>query len=152
MAGQLKSLRRNGLGQDLAVGTWRETGVRTTEEVIGAADAVIAAMTRLGYGTADLLGMRLALEEALLNALEHGRRGQASKAVLLSYQVKTDGVVAEVRDHGSGFDPNRYADPADNGPLERGQACGLRIMRRHTNWVRFNRRGNCVTLCKYRYS
>ena len=113
-------------------------------EVIG---PVIERMNAAEYPDSDVLAMRLALEEAIVNAIKHGHQGDPKKAVRVRYQVTARQVLAEVRDQGPGFDPNQVPDPTAPENLERATGRGLFLMRHFTTWVRFNRRGNCVTLC-----
>src|SRR5262249_37422706 len=98
-----------------------------------------------GYPRPDLFAVRLALAEALANAVKHGHRGDPTQPVRVSYRVGSAYVTAEVEDRGEGFDPFQADDPCAPENLARPCARGLRMMR-----VRFNERGNCVTLCRCR--
>jgi serine/threonine-protein kinase RsbW len=55
--------------------------------------------------------MRLALEEAVVNAVRHGNRCDPSKWVTVLFKVGPECVLAEVHDEGGGFDPARVPDP-----------------------------------------
>jgi serine/threonine-protein kinase RsbW len=94
--------------------------------------------------------MRLALEEALVNAVKHGNKGDATKRVRVRYQVTAAGVLVEVEDDGTGFDPLKVPDPCAPENLERLSGRGLLLMRSYMTWVRFNPCGNCVTLYERR--
>ncbi len=137
---------------DLARGEegWRSQSLHTTAEVAEAVCRVTEAMAGLGYPERDVFGMRLALEEALVNALKHGNRGDPRKEARLRYRVDAGRVLAEVEDEGPGFDPNEVPDPLDPENLDRPSGRGLLLMRSYTTWLRFNRRGNRLTLCKER--
>jgi serine/threonine-protein kinase RsbW len=113
-------------------------------------DQVEAAMTELGYPPRDVMGLRLALQEAILNALRHGNGGDPAKRAVVRYAVGPEEVLAEVEDEGPGFDPERVPDPT--APQNRDKECGrgLLLMRHFTTWVRFHDRGNRVTLYKRR--
>jgi serine/threonine-protein kinase RsbW len=113
-------------------------------------EIVVAEMAAAGYSERDRFGMRLALEEALVNAIRHGNRGDSARRVWVRFQVGTDRVLAEVEDEGQGFDPNRVPDPRNAENWECPSGRGLLLMRQYTTWLRYNRRGNCVTLCKER--
>jgi serine/threonine-protein kinase RsbW len=91
------------------------------------------------------LGVRLALEEALTNALTHGRKGNPTGG-LVRYHVGADRVLAEVRGDGPGFDPGAIPDPLGPEGLGRSGGRGLFLMRRYLSGVRDNGRGNMVTL------
>jgi serine/threonine-protein kinase RsbW len=112
--------------------------------------AVASAMVAAGYPERDRFGMRLALEEALVNAVKHGNKGDATKRVRVRYQVAAAGVLVEVEDDGTGFDPRMVPDPCAPENLERPSGRGLLLMRSYMTWVRFNPSGNCVTLYERR--
>lgn len=59
-------------------------------------------------------------------------------------------MLAQVTDEGPGFDPATVANPLAEADLERPSGRGLLLMRRFLSWVRHNRRGNSVTLCRRR--
>src|SRR5262249_47092972 len=93
--------------------------VRSTTEVARVADAVAAAMAAAGYTDKDVFGMRLALEEAIVNAVKHGHQGDATKEVQVRYRVTPQQVLVEVEDQGPGFDPSEVPDPLAPENLER---------------------------------
>jgi serine/threonine-protein kinase RsbW len=113
-------------------------------------EGMTAAMAALGYPDKDVFGMRLALEEALVNAIKHGHQGDTSKQVRVSYRVSAHRVLVQIEDEGPGFDPHQVADPCAGTNLDRPGGLGLFLMRHHVTWLRYNRRGNCVALCKCR--
>jgi serine/threonine-protein kinase RsbW len=127
-----------------------EDKVRTLEDGIQVIDSVIAAMDRSGFSGKDLFGVRLAMEEAIVNAVKHGNRGDKNKHVRVGYQVHQERVLVEIEDQGSGFNPDQVPDPTAPENLEKPSGRGLLLMKTYTTWVRFNARGNCVTLCKER--
>jgi serine/threonine-protein kinase RsbW len=107
-------------------------------------------MTRLGFPHLDLLAVRLALEEALVNAIRHGNQGDPGKQVRVRYRVTTEQVWAEVEDQGQGFDPAGVPDPTSPEGMVRTSGRGLHLMRHFLSSVEYNERGNAVTLCKRR--
>ena len=124
--------------------------LRTAAQMIPVLDAVAAAMGAAGYPAADLFAVRLSLEEALVNALKHGNRDDPGRVVRLTWYVGPSFVAATVRDEGEGFDPRRVPDPLAPENQDRPGGRGLLLMRHYMTRVRFNRRGNGVTLCKHR--
>jgi len=107
-------------------------------------------MKRQGYPSEDGFAVRLALEEALVNAIKHGHRNDSTKVVRAGFRVTADEVWAEVQDEGPGFDPTRVADPRASENWDRPGGRGLLLMRYYMTWVRYDERGNRVTLCKRR--
>jgi serine/threonine-protein kinase RsbW len=111
---------------------------------------VIRAMERVGYGGADIFAVRLALEEAVINAVKHGHVRDARKRVRIWWVVAASAVKLVVEDQGPGFDPAGVPDPLLAENLERPCGRGLLLIKSYMTWVRFNRRGNCVAMCRHR--
>jgi serine/threonine-protein kinase RsbW len=112
--------------------------------------AVAGEMAAAGYIEDDVFAVCLGLNEALLNGIQHGNRGDPAKRVRVSYHVNAERVLAEVDDEGPGFNPATVPDPRAPENLERLGGRGLLLMRAYLTWVRYNAQGNGVTLCKCR--
>jgi serine/threonine-protein kinase RsbW len=121
----------------------------SAEEVIPLVETVTTAMAGAGYRERDIFDLRLALEEAIINGVKHGNRYDPGKRVVVRYSVTPERVVAEVEDQGMGFDPADVPDPTAEENLERSCGRGLLLIRSYVSWLRFNERGNCITICKY---
>ena len=96
----------------------------------------------------DIFCIKLALEEALVNAIKHGNQMDRSKKVQISYRVAADRVECRIADEGPGFDPRDVPDPTDFENLERPCGRGLMLMRHYMTEVAYNDRGNGVTMSK----
>jgi CheY-like chemotaxis protein len=92
--------------------------------------------------------MRLAMEEAIVNAVRHGNRDDPARRVRLRWHVNRERALVEVEDEGEGFDPQHLPDPCAPENLERPGGRGVLLMRSYTSWLRYNPRGNRVTLCR----
>jgi anti-sigma regulatory factor (Ser/Thr protein kinase) len=109
---------------------------------------LIAVMKVAGYSDNDILSVRLALEEAVVNAYTHGNQRDATKRIKVSYQVTSRSVRADVEDEGQGFRPRLVADPTLPENLDKERGRGMSLMRTFMMQVRFNRRGNKVMMSK----
>jgi serine/threonine-protein kinase RsbW len=107
-------------------------------------------MRVLGFPRKDLFAVKLALDEAVVNAFRHGTRGEPGKTVRVTYLVTLAEVVVEIADDGPGFDPGRVPDPTVPGSASRVTPRGLFLMRVYMTGVSFNRQGNQVTLWRRR--
>jgi len=123
------------------------SGVRDLEGVM---EHLQAAMSASGYSHRDFFAVRLSLEEAVVNAIKHGHQGDPSKEVHVLYYVGPQQVVLVVEDQGPGFRPDEVPDPLDPENLERACGRGVFLMHHYMDEVKYNDRGNCVTLCKRR--
>ena len=129
---------------------WQQASLSYLGDVVPTVEAVVAAMAAAGYADKDRFAMRLALEEALVNGLKHGNQGDPARRVSVRYRVGPEQALVEAEDQGPGFNPDDVPDPLAPENLERPGGRGLLLMRAYLTWVRYNDRGNAVTLCKSR--
>ena len=129
---------------------WRRATVSTWEEAAALVEAVAALLRAAEFPRQDVFAIRLALDEALANALKHGHRGDTTKKVRVRWRLRAEGMVLWVRDEGPGFDPSHVPDPLDEQALGRDAGRGLLLMRSYMARVRYNRRGNAVLLYRAR--
>jgi serine/threonine-protein kinase RsbW len=122
--------------------------VSSGDEEVRVADAVAAAMAAAGFPECDAFGMRLAVAEAVANAIRHGHGGDRTKPVRVRYRVEPARVLVVVQGNGPGFDPGQVPDPRAPENLDRPCGRGLLLMRYYATRVRFSSRGNVVTLFK----
>ena len=95
-----------------------------------------------------LFAVRLALEEALSNAIKHGNGLDPRKTVTVSLSVSPDEVRLAISDQGRGFDPAGVPDPTTNEHLEDPNGRGIMLMRAYMDEVSYNSRGNEVRMLK----
>ena len=128
---------------------WSLAHVSSADQMAGFIEQMIRDMRSLRFSDRDLFATRLAVEEALVNALKHGHGFNTSEAVTIRYSLTSDRIIIEVEDQGPGFQPSEVPDPTLAENLERSSGRGILLMRSFMNMVRFNERGNRVTLCKF---
>jgi serine/threonine-protein kinase RsbW len=129
---------------------WQNAIAHTYDEVQAILGQVVAALETAGYSHREVFSVRLSLEEAMVNAIKHGHRGDPTKDVRIRFQITPAFTLAEVEDEGPGFDPEAVPDPLaeENRLSDHGR--GLLLMRHYMTCVRYNATGNRVTLCKRR--
>ncbi len=113
-----------------------------------AALEVLDIVKRYRYDETCAFAIRLAMEEALYNAIKHGNRMDADKVVELDYDVDPSRTIITVTDEGEGFDPASVPDPTTDENLEKPAGRGIMLMRAYMDQVRFNPRGNQVCVVK----
>ena len=91
--------------------TWHQLTIKTTGEVSGCVQGLMDALTPLQYPERSLFGIRLALEEAIVNAVRHGNRNDPTKTVRIRYRLDAEQFLIEIEDEGHGFDPDGVPDP-----------------------------------------
>ena len=92
--------------------------------------------------------LRVALSEALANAIVYGNRLDPGKRVHVALREFDGGVEVHVQDQGQGFDPNCIPDPTRPDCIERPAGRGLFLIRELVDDLAFNEQGNsiCMTL------
>jgi len=96
----------------------------------------------------DIFCIKLALEEALVNAIKHGNQMDRTKKVRICYRLLTDRFECHISDEGPGFDPADVPDPTAVENLERPCGRGLMLMRHYMSEVVYNANGNGVTMAR----
>ena len=98
----------------------------------------------------DIFAIRLAVEEALVNAIKHGNQLDRGKMVRVAYHVSADRFDVEIADQGPGFDPQEVPDPTSPENLERPCGRGLLLMKHYMTEVAYSDRGRAVRMSKVR--
>lgn len=119
----------------------------SVEHVRPAVDEIVDACERLAFaGSRATLNLRVALGEAIANAILYGNREDASRAVRVHATLAPGTAEVTVTDEGEGFDPSSVADPTLAENRGRSHGRGLFLLRTLADEVRYNERGNAVTL------
>lgn len=109
---------------------------------------IVEALEVREYPVRDVFAVRLALEEALVNAIKHGNGMSPDKSVDIKYWISDERVRIEIQDEGQGFDRTHVPDPTLLENLERPCGRGIMLMGAFMNLIEYNEQGNKVTLEK----
>ena len=107
-------------------------------------------LQEVSFGEHDIFAIKLALEEALVNAIKHGNRLDRAKSIRVAYHVTADRFEVQITDEGPGFDPADVPDPTAPENLERPSGRGLWLMRHYMTEVAYHDRGRAVCMSKLR--
>lgn len=113
------------------------------EEILREAEA-------LGYSQECSFAIRLALEEAVVNAHKHGNRSDPKKSITISYDITPERLIVRVRDEGAGFNPEKLPDCTAPDRISLPNGRGIMLMHAYLDSVAFNKEGNEVQLIKER--
>src|SRR4030095_8204097 len=105
-------------------------------------------MLRLGIVSGDDAEVMVALDEAIVNAVKHGNKGDPRKAVQIVAEFSADGVRFIVADEGTGFERESVADPTEPCSLLEQNGRGLLLINHIMDEVRFNQCGNRLEMFK----
>ena len=133
------------------LGAWTEKVLPTDLSAVrGTEREVLGVLRDLGYDEDHLFAVRLALEEALVNAMKHGNAFEPDRSVHLWYRASPERIEIRVADEGVGFNPGTVPDPTADENLERPCGRGIMLMRCYMDEVTFSPEGNQVSMVKRR--
>ena len=98
----------------------------------------------------EIFGIRLALEEAIVNAIKHGNAMDHGKNVRVRYRILPDRFEVGIKDEGPGYNPEDLPDPLCEENLERPCGRGLFLMKHYMTEVIVHPPGNHLTMSKVR--
>jgi serine/threonine-protein kinase RsbW len=117
------------------------------EDIERAEQKLIGALDRFSYPDAAKFAVRLALEEALVNAFRHGHKNLSpDETILFEFRVTPDETEMAIEDKGPGFKPDDVPDPTLDENLTVPTGRGLLLMRAYMARVEYVGRGNRVEM------
>ena len=99
-----------------------------------------------GFDKRMITHVTASLYEALTNAVEHGNKGDERRRVTVMARKVDDGVEISVKDEGDGFMAGFVPDPTKGDALFKPRGRGIHIMKGLMDSVKYNAKGNEVTL------
>jgi serine/threonine-protein kinase RsbW len=95
-----------------------------------------------------IFDIRLALEEALVNAVKYGNNCDNNKDVIVKLNVDANSLTIEVKDQGEGFDFENLSSPVDSENLEKLSGRGVFLIKNTMDEVEFLDNGSRVRMVK----
>ena len=120
-----------------------DAGHASIEELMNALDSA-------GWEGRDVFHIQMAIEEAVVNAIEHGNKRDATKQVHVVFVVDRDSAEMTVTDQGEGFDHQNVADPTEDDRLDQPRGRGVLLIRELMSDAQYNSKGNSVWMRKVR--
>ena len=111
-------------------------------------DRIVALLESLEFSMRDVFGTRLALEEALVNAVKHGNGLDPDKSVQIHCEAEPGRIKVTIEDQGPGFDPATIPDPTAEENLDKPGGRGIMLIRNFMTTVRSEGRGNRLVMEK----
>lgn len=109
---------------------------------------ILAHLQRLKIDKSIQFDVRLAVEEAVRNAMEHGHSHGEDLPVTVLYTIDKDAIKIDVEDKGEGFDLKKVPDPRTGDNLLKGGGRGVFLIHKLMDKVVYNKKGNKVTMTK----
>lgn len=107
---------------------------------------IIETIEGLGFPDSSAFAVKLAFEEAITNAFEHGHADLPGEPVTVEYAASRDHLWITIEDKGPGFRPDGVPDPTLDENLDKPSGRGLMLMKSFMAEVSHNARGNRVEL------
>jgi serine/threonine-protein kinase RsbW len=111
-------------------------------------EALMAAIEQAGWEGRDVFHIQMAIEEAVVNAIEHGNKKNPNKQVHVHYSIYEDSVELSVTDQGDGFDHQNVADPTIDEHLDQPRGRDVMLIRELMTEAKYNDKGNSVWMRK----
>lgn len=101
-----------------------------------------------GFDDETVFGIRISLEEAVVNAIRHGNRLDATKTVRVESDTGPGRVEITVEDQGPGFDRRHIPDPTSEENLCRPNGRGILLIESYMTKVSWEQGGRRVRMVK----
>lgn len=113
-------------------------------------ETILDQLAELDWTGRDFFGVRLALEEGVINAIKHGNQLAGDKRVHVEWLVSADRLWIRIEDEGPGFNPEHVPDCTDCDHLDLPSGRGIMLMRSFMTRVEYRERGNVLEMEKQR--
>lgn len=108
--------------------------------------------THMGFDEEDVFDLALVVDEAYVNAIEHGAEGKTEAKVDIVFSIYEDKLEISIKDGGCGFDMATVRVPENLESLcsTRGRGLGLmKLLTDEFNYTSHPGEGTTVTFAKY---
>jgi len=112
--------------------------------------AILDELQRCSFCEQTIFAIKLAVEEALANAVKHGNKSDGSKTITVRYHITPDVAEIIVRDEGEGFCPDDVPDCTEPQRLSLPSGRGLMLIKAYMDEVRYLDHGREVYFSKKR--
>jgi serine/threonine-protein kinase RsbW len=113
-------------------------------------DRLLAALEGYGWEGRDLFHVRMAVEEGLVNAIEHGNRRDQAKFVELDFRVSPEVCYLQITDEGDGFCRATLKPCTDEDCLDKPRGRGVWLIEQLMSETHYNAKGNQLTMWRQR--
>ncbi|HET6247345.1 MAG TPA: ATP-binding protein [Tepidisphaeraceae bacterium] len=109
---------------------------------------ILDAARDLGIDGENFFALRIALEEALINAMKHGNRMDPKKKVHVETHLTARRAEITVEDEGPGFDRASVPDPTDEANLHKCSGRGILLIEAYMHEVTWDRSGRRLRMIR----
>jgi len=109
---------------------------------------ILDLVEKRGYRSDASFAIRLALEEALTNAIKHGNKSDPNKYLTIRYSIGPQDAIIYVADEGAGFAPGEVPDCTAPDRISLPDGRGIMLMKAYLDEVAYSKRGSEIKLLK----
>ncbi len=110
---------------------------------------ILDAAARHGFNEHCVYAIKMAVEEALVNAIKHGNGGDPTKRVKIEAAISTNLAEISIEDEGPGFDRSVVPDPLADENLEKPSGRGILLIESYMSQVIWDHGGRRVRMIKH---
>ncbi|MDR1270362.1 MAG: ATP-binding protein [Planctomycetaceae bacterium] len=110
----------------------------------GLIEQVMEQVKLIGWSNKEEFAVNMALEEALVNAIQHGNDSDPAKQVRFSCRLNDQRIYVRIEDEGSGFNPNTIPDPTDPEHIMIASGRGVLLIKNFVSRIQWNEKGNVL--------
>ena len=116
----------------------------STEHLSAVRDFVANHATEFGFEVNDVASIRLAVDEAYTNVIEHALKYDSTKSVMVSLGTKGDEFWIAITDDGVPFNPSDYNEPNIPERIKQRKrgGVGVYLIKRLMDKVEYNSKGS----------
>jgi serine/threonine-protein kinase RsbW len=111
-------------------------------------EQIMAEVERVGFDEAARFAIQLGLEEAIVNAIKHGNKLDASKRVRVEAEITPQQARIVIEDEGPGFNRRSVPDPRCDENLEKCCGRGILLIEAYMTQVYWSNQGRRLTMIR----
>ena len=142
------SNRRGGGAGSSAPGSFRATIPSDFNAGRDVQERILQNIERCGYSEESSFAIRIALEEAMVNAIKHGNRLDPAKKVRVESRVTPKRAEITIEDEGPGFNRSSIPDPTHDDNLHKPSGRGILLIETYMDAVQWSRGGRKLRMVK----
>jgi serine/threonine-protein kinase RsbW len=142
------SNRRGGGAGSSAPGTFRVTIPSDFNSGRDVQERILQDIDRCGYSEEASFAIRIALEEAMVNAIKHGNRLDPAKKVKVESRVTPKRAEIIIEDEGPGFDRSSIPDPTHDDNLHKPSGRGILLIETYMDAAQWSHGGRKLRMVK----
>ncbi|MBF0384308.1 MAG: ATP-binding protein [Candidatus Omnitrophica bacterium] len=120
-----------------------------TELINELLSSVLAKLSDIGLDPGAIFNIKLALYEAMVNAVKHGNKLNPDLKVKLEINIQNGNLIMQVSDEGTGFDYKNIPNPLTSKNLERLSGRGIFLIEKIMDKFEFMNEGRTIKMVKF---